>query len=250
MSFNRYIFIILFFFYGCDQSTKNSFNKNNIKIENRYKNSGFALINSNNLIKIKSIEPRSLDIYHKSLKKNSMIKITNPKNGKSLIANVKSNRIKFSEFYNSVISDRIVEDLELDKEDPFIEIVLVSKNSMFIAKKTKTFEEEKNVAEKAPIDGIQINDLNVTKNAKKDTLKKDNFSYSIKIADFYYKDTAKMMLNRIKNETSLKNCKILKLSETKFRLLIGPFSDIKSIKESFEMIKSLNFENLEIINNV
>ena len=250
MSFNRYIFIILFFFYGCDQSTKNDLKKNNIKIENRYKNSGFALINSNNLIKIKSIEPRSLDIYHKSLKRNAMIKITNPKNGKSLIANVKSNRVKFSEFYNSVISDRIVEDLELDKEDPFIEIVLVSKNSMFIAKKTKTFEEEKNVAEKAPIDGIQINDLNVTKNAKKDTLKKDNFSYSIKIADFYYKDTAKMMLNRIKNETSLKNCKILKLSETKFRLLIGPFSDIQSIKESFEMIKSLNFENLEIINNV
>ncbi len=250
MSFNRYIFIILFFFYGCDQSTKNDLKKNNIKIENRYKNSGFGLINSNNLIKIKSIEPRSLDIYHKSLKRNAMIKITNPKNGKSLIANVKSNRVKFSEFYNSVISDRIVEDLELDKEDPFIEIVLVSKNSMFIAKKTKTFEEEKNVAEKAPIDGIQINDLNVTKNAKKDTLKKDNFSYSIKIADFYYKDTAKMMLNRIKNETSLKNCKILKLSETKFRLLIGPFSDIQSIKESFEMIKSLNFENLEIINNV
>jgi len=250
MSFNRYIFIILFFFYGCDQSTKNILKKNNIKIENKYKNSGFALINSNNLIKIKSFEPRSLDIYHKSLKRNSMIKITNPKNGKSLIANVKSNRVKFSEFYNSVISDRIVEDLELDKEDPFIEIVLVSKNSMFVAKKTKTFEEEKNVAEKAPIDGIQINDLNVTKNIKKDTLKKDVFSYSIKIADFYYKDTAKMMLNRIKNETSLKNCKILKLSETKFRVLIGPFNDIKSIKESFEMIKSLNFENLEIINNV
>ena len=250
MSFNRYIFIILFFFYGCDQSTKNNLKKDNIKIENKYKNSGFALINSNNLIKIKSIEPRSLDIYHKSLKRNSMIKITNPKNGKSLIANVKSNRVKFSEFYNSVISDRIVEDLELDKEDPFIEIVLVSKNSMFVAKKTKTFEEEKNVAEKAPIDGIQINDLNVTKNIKKDTLKKDVFSYSIKIADFYYKDTAKMMLNRIKNETSLKNCKILKLSETKFRVLIGPFNDIKSIKESFEMIKSLNFENLEIINNV
>jgi len=250
MSFNRYIFIILFFFYGCDQSTKNILKKNNIKIENKYKNSGFALINSNNLIKIKSFEPRSLDIYHKSLKRNSMIKITNPKNGKSLIANVKSNRVKFSEFYNSVITDRIVEDLELDKEDPFIEIVLVSKNSMFIAKKTKTFEEEKNVAEKAPIDGIQINDLNFTKNVKKDTLKKDNFSYSIKIADFYYKDTAKMMLNRIKNETSLKNCKILKLSETKFRVLIGPFNDIKAIKESFEMIKSLNFENLEIINNV
>ena len=172
MSFNRYIFIILFFFYGCDQSTKNNFLKDNIKIENRYQNSGFALIYDDNSAKIKALEPRSLDIYHKTLKKKSMIKITNPKNGKSLIANVKSNKVKFSEFYNSIISDRIVEDLELDREDPFIKIVLISKNSMFVAKKTKTFDEEKNVAEKAPIDGIQINDLNVVKKQKKKILKK------------------------------------------------------------------------------
>ena len=250
MSFNRYIFIILFFFYGCDQSTKNNFLKDNIKIENRYQNSGFALIYDDNSAKTKALEPRSLDIYHKTLKKKSMIKITNPKNGKSLIANVKSNKVKFSEFYNSIISDRIVEDLELDREDPFIKIVLISKNSMFVAKKTKTFDEEKNVAEKAPIDGIQINDLNVVKKQKKKILKKKKFSYSIKIADFYYKDTAKMMLMRIKNETLIKNCRIIKLSETKYRVLIGPFNDIKSIKKSFEMIKSLDFENLEIIKNV
>ena len=250
MSFNRYIFIILFFFYGCDQSTKNNFLKDNIKIENRYQNSGFALIYDDNSAKTKALEPRSLDIYHKTLKKKSMIKITNPENGKSLIANVKSNKVKFSEFYNSIISDRIVEDLELDREDPFIKIVLISKNSMFVAKKTKTFDEEKNVAEKAPIDGIQINDLNVVKKQKKKILKKKKFSYSIKIADFYYKDTAKMMLMRIKNETLIKNCRIIKLSETKYRVLIGPFNDIKSIKKSFEMIKSLNFENLEIIKNV
>jgi len=59
-----------------------------------------------------------------------------------------------------------------------------------------------------------------------------------------------MMLMRIKNETLIKNCRIIKLSETKYRVLIGPFNDIKSIKKSFEMIKSLNFENLEIIKNV
>ena len=64
------------------------------------------------------------------------------------------------------------------------------------------FEEEKTVAEKAPVDGIQINDLNKKKKKKKK--KKKNFSYSIKVADFYYKDTAKIMVNRIKNETSIK----------------------------------------------
>ena len=72
----------------------------------------------------------------------------------------------------------------------------------------------------------------------------------IKIADFYYKDTAKIMVSRIENETSIKDTKIKKLSQTKFRVLIGPFNDIKSLKESFEKLKSLNFENLEVLKNV
>ena len=38
------------------------------------------------------------------------------------------------------------------------------------------------------------------------------------------------MIDRIKKETSIKNLKIIKLSETKYRVLIGPFNDIKSLK--------------------
>ena len=95
------------------------------------------------------------------------MKITNPLNGKSLIAEVKSNRVKFSPFYNSIITQRIAEELELDLKEPYIDIVLISKSSTYIAKKTKTFEEEKKVAEKAPIDGIKISDLNSSNKIKK-----------------------------------------------------------------------------------
>ena len=59
-----------------------------------------------------------------------------------------------------------------------------------------------------------------------------------------------MMINRIKTEAFIKNLKIIKISETKYRVLIGPFNDIKSLKGSFEKMNKLNFENLEIINNV
>ena len=59
-----------------------------------------------------------------------------------------------------------------------------------------------------------------------------------------------MMINRIKDETSIKNLRIIKLSKTKYRVLIGPFNDIKSLKDSFEKMNSLNFENLEILKNV
>ena len=249
MKFRITIIFLLIFSYGCEQSKSTKSLNKNIAFDKKYKNLGFALIYNETDHKIRNFEERSLNIYHKSLKKRSMVKITNPRNGKSLIAEVKSNRVKFSEFYNSIITKRIVEDLDLEFKDPYIEIVLISKNSTFVAKKTKTFEEEKKVAEKAPIDGIQIKDLNETTKKKK---KKNNqsFSYSIKVADFYYKDTAEMMLTRIKSETSLKNSKIIQLSKTKYRVLIGPFNDIKSIKESFEKMKSFNFENLEILKNV
>ena len=233
---------------GCEQA-KNTLKNDNLKVEHKYRNSGFALIYKDKLKDIKKLETRSLNIYHKSLKKRSIVKITNPKNDKYLIAEVKSNRVKFSNFYNSVLSLRIAEELELDFDEPFVELILVSKDSTFIAKKAKMFEEEKTVAEKAPVDGIQINDLN----NKKSKIKKDKdkiFSYSIKVADFYYKDTAEMMIKRIKEESSIENLNISKLSETKYRVLIGPFNDIKTLKKSFEKMNTLNFENLEILNNV
>ncbi len=242
------IFISLLFL-GCEKTISKSYKQNNFDIENRYKNSGFALIYENDQKKIKKLEPRSLNIYHKSLKKRSIVKITNPKNGKYLIAEVKSNRIKFSNFYNSILSLRIAEELELDFNEPFIELISVPKDSTFVAKKAKMFDEEKSVAEKAPVDGIQINDLNTKKVNKK--IKKDkDFSYSIKVADFYYKDTAKIMVDRIKDESSIRNLKIIELSKTKYRVLIGPFNDIKSLKGTFEKMNKLNFENLEILNNV
>jgi hypothetical protein len=111
------------------------------------------------------------------------------------------------------------------------------------------FEEERSVAEKAPVDGILINDLN-QKKVQNNKIKNKKFSYSIKIADFYYKDSAKIMINRIKNEANLKKIKIIKLSETKYRVLLGPFNDIKSLKDSFEKMNFLDFENLEILKNV
>ena len=248
MNYKILLLLFSFFLIGCVQVPK-QLDKTEIKLEKKYTNSGFALIFDESLDKIKKLDDRSLMIYHKSLKRKSTVKITNPKNGKSLIAEVKSNNQKFSDFYNSVISKRIAEDLDLDFNEPLIRIKLVSRNSAFIAKKSKTFEEEKKVAEKAPVDGIQIKDLNSTPKKKKKN-KKLKFSYSIKLADFYYKSSAKTMISRIKNETNIKNSRIQQLSKTKFRVLIGPFNDIKSLKESYEKLRPMNFENLEILNNV
>ena len=178
------------------------------------------------------------------------MKITNPSNQKTVIAEVISNKVKFSNFYNSVITLRIAEELSLDLNEPYIDLVLISQNSVFIAKKAKTFKEEKNVAEKAPVDGIKIDNLGETNDQKKEITKVNYFEYSIKIADFYYEDSAKNMVNRILEETNIKHPKIKKISKTKYRVLLGPFSDIKKLEESFNKINLLNFESLEILKDV
>ena len=249
MKFKIFIILIcLILLQGCKNYEKNNLSSINLEPQFKYRNIGFSLIYNNNL-DIKNLDNRSLKIFHKNLKRNSLVKITNPLNNKSLIAEVKSNRVKFSNFYNSIITDRIAEELELDYSEPYIEITLISKNSTFVAKKAKTFDEEKKVAEKAPIDGIQISNLNSNPKTLQSVKSNEFFSYSIKVADFYYKKTANLMINRIKSETSIKNIRLIEMSKTNYRVLLGPFNDIKSLKETFEKMNSLYFENLEIIKN-
>ena len=253
MSYKSLLIVLFIFLLGCEQ---NNLNKNavNQEIMTKYKNSGFALVYNPMLKKekkiSKKIDNRSLLIFHKSLKKNSFVKITNPVNQKTVIAEVISNNVMFSDFYNSVITSRIAEELSLNLNEPYINLVLISQNSTFVAKKAKTFNEEKKVAEKAPVDGIQIDNLGEINQPKNETIKEEIFSYSIKIADFYYKDSAKNMSDRIINETNIRNPLIKTISNTKYRVLLGPFNDIKKLENSFNEIKSLDFENIEILKDV
>ena len=222
--------------------------------DREYTNQGFALIYDENLFNEKSIskklDNRGLFIFHTKIRKNSFVKITNPENTKTVIAQVISNKAIFSNFYNSVITKRIVDELLLDENEPYVELSLISNESTFVAKKAKTFDEEKKVAQKAPIDGITIDNLGTEEKKELPKSTQSNFLYSIKIADFYYKDSAENMIQRIKDETKITNPVIKKLSQTKYRVLLGPFNDIKKIQESFDEIEKLNFENLKIIKDV
>ena len=212
-------------------------------------NKGFTLVYNESLYKEKilkgKIEDRSLTIFQKNLKKNTKVKITNLINSKYIIANV-GKKVEYPYFYNSVISRRISKELELDILEPYIEIKEIIQGSSFIAKKAKTYDEEKNVAEKAPVEQIQIKELG--NNAKKEIeINKEKFNYVIKIADFYFEKSADQMKLRISNETSIKDVNINKLSPTKFRVFLGPFEDLNSLKKSFNAINILEFDNIEIL---
>ena len=245
--------ILLFFFLlvsNCATINLVKDKPNNIFL-NGYSNNGFALIYNDNLYKnkivSKKISERSLIIFQKNLKINTQVKITNMLNDKSIIGTVGKNS-KYPSFNNSVLSIRIANELDLDINQPYVEILEILESSIFVARKAKTYDEEKSVAVKAPVDGISINDLNVIKKDNKKTLNK-KFSYTIKIADFYFNDTAIMLLSRIKNESLIKNPKIKKISDKIYRVYLGPFDNINSLQKSYNDISILEFENIEIIRN-
>ena len=246
------IFIIICIFLSNCASVNVIDNKSNKVIVNGYSNKGFALVYSEDLynqkILNKKIDDRSLTIFQKKLKINTQVRITNIINNKSLIAKVGKNS-KYPSFNNVVLSKRIADELALDINQPYVEIFEILNSSIFIAKKTKTFEEEKKVAVKAPVKDISINDLSLVNNKNDNNKPNIKFSYTIKIVDFYFLDTAKLLINRIKDETSIKNPKIQKISDKRYRVYMGPFNNISSLQKSFNDISILEFENIEIIKN-
>ena len=251
MNYKNFLSIIIILnLIGCTPSNFSVNKKDNIS-KKGFSNKGFALVFNqkdydNGLIS-KIIDERELIIFQKNLKTNTMVKITNMLNDKSLIAKIGKSS-NYPVFNNSVISIRIAKELDLSFDEPYIKILEISKNSMFVAKKAKTFDEEKSVAKKAPVKSITINDLNKINVIKKKNLKK-KFSYEIKVADFYFNDTAKMMIDRIINETVIRNPKIKKITKEKYRVYLGPFDNINTLQKSYNDINILNFENIEIVKN-
>ena len=246
----KIILLLLFFLASC---TTNQQIQNDSLIIEKFSNSGFTLIYDPLLYENKAINKkmnqRDLLIFQRNLRKGTSVKLTNPENNKTIIAKVGVSA-KYPDFNNSVVSIRISKELELNSDEPFIYIEEIIGNDSFIAKKSKTFEEEKTVADKAPVETISINNLNESSSDKtKKTKNKKKFSYNIKIADFYYKSTANMMAERVRNEISLNNTKIEKISENTFRVLIGPFANLKTLQNAYNSVKKLDFENIEIIKN-
>lgn len=242
----RYLFLV-FFLFSCVEDIK-LINKNNTQIKKTFISKGFTLIYNDNLIKKKiikkRIDSREYVILHSFLNRNTYVKIFNPINSKTVIAKVKY-KTNYPIIYNSVITNRIAEELGLNYEDPYVEIIEIRKNDTFISKKAKTFEEEKNVANKAPVTDIDINVISIDPE-NTDTRPKKN-EYIINIGEYYYLDSAKSVKNRLINEASLTNVKIKKISKNKFRVYVGSYFFFSAMKGPYFAISKLGFEHLDVI---
>ena len=231
----KYKIILLFFLTSCINNTHT--NKNSFTFSSK----GFAYVNEQSF---DGLQSDKFLVFHNKLRLNKKVRISNPINKKSIEAIVKK-KIKYDNFYKVLISQNIAEKLNLDLNFPYVEIVEIKLNKSFIAKKAVTESIEKKIANSAPVDKININNLSKIKKVKKNKSK----TYSILVADFYNLRSAELLKDRLTSVLVKSNYQLIyinKKNNKSYELLMGPYKTIKKLKNDYIVLNDSNFEDLDI----
>jgi len=239
------VYLPIFFLLSCAEFKNNQTSN----LEKKYYTSkGFALIYDESLFIDKVVKRKikndKIAVAHSHLKRGTNIKIINPNNSKSLETIVTST-FKYPKIFNLVVSQEVASLLDLDSENPYIELFEIKKNHKFVAKEGSMFEEEKNVATKAPVKKIKMNDLSIEVTEKKKE-KKIIKNYIIVISDFYYHDSAQKLKVELISKTRNQNFNIKTINNKKYRLSAGPFKNFNTLKSTYISLNNLGFEELNI----
>ena len=241
-----FVCFLTLFIFSCagyeNTSTRN-------KIERKYFSSkGFALIydidSYENGEVDKSFNTDNISVIHNNLKTNTPIRIINPINSKEILTKV-FRKTSYSKVFTIGFNNEIAKILDLDLDNPFVEVIEIKRNKTFVAKKSNTHDEEKNVAEKAPVDSVVVNIISETVSDNSSKSKNIKNFYLI-ISDFYYLKTANDLKNKLIKNTNNNNFNVIKLTENKHRLVAGPFKNFNSLKNIYISLNNLGFEDLNV----
>jgi hypothetical protein len=230
----KYKIFLFFFLTSC--ITKTYTNNNNFT----YYAKGFAFIENQS----SSVVNNNFFVSHNKLKSGTKLRIVNPSNKKSIEAIIKK-KIKFDDFYKILISGDIAEFLKLNISFPYVEITEIKKNKSFIAKKAITENVEKKIANAAPIEAININNLSLK---KKEVLEKKN-SYSILVAVFYNQNSTTLLKKKLVSILETSNYQLIyvnKKNDKSYELLMGPYNTINKLKNDYNILYDSGFEDLDI----
>ena len=150
-----------------------------------YEKTGFAGISKNNKI-----------ISY--LQKDSLIKITNKNNKISKVYKV-DEQLKSTDSRIIYLPEIVYDEISLNREFPLVLVQSMRENKSFIAKKAKTFDEEKKINKKVKIETIEV--------LKIDNQKVETKKIFLDFGPFYYK-TYSETLFRLLN-LNIKNKKLI-----------------------------------------
>ena len=248
MKILKFNFILFFILLLTNCATYKTEKTSKIIEKKFYSSSGFALVYDENLFKDglinKKLQNDKIIVMHSYLKKNTLISILNPVNSKILLTKVHK-QVNHPGIFNVVISKKLADYLELDLNNPYIEILEIKKNKTFVAKKGITYDEEKNVATKAPVEKIEVANLSDNGNIKLKTQNKKDF-YLV-ISDFYYLSSAKSLQDQLNSKITSGKLLVKKIANNQYRLYAGPFKNFNTLKSTYISLNKLGFDDLNII---
>jgi len=230
----KYKIILFFFLTSCINTaytSKNSFT---------YSAKGFAFIDNQSLNHSDNI----FFVSHNKLRSGTKIRIGNPINKLSIEGIIKK-KIKYDNFYKVLISSHIAQKLKLDLRFPYVEVTEIKKNKSFVAKKAITQNIEKKIANKAPIEKININNLSKKKKVNHPRTK----TYSILVAEFYNLESVGLLKKRLVIILENSNYQLIyvnKKNNKSYELLMGPYNTINKLKNDYSVLSNSGFEDLDI----
>ena len=169
----RILLIFFFFIVSCS-------NKYQV-----YEKTGFAGTSKNNKI-----------ISH--LQKDSLIKITNKNNKISKVYKV-DEQLKSTESRIIYLPEIVYDEIRLNREFPLVLVQSMRENKSFIAKKAKTFDEEKKINKKVKIETIEV--------LKIDNQKVVTKKIFLDFGPFYYKTYSETLFKLL--SLNIKNKKLI-----------------------------------------
>jgi len=169
----RILFIFFFFIISCS-------NKYQV-----YEKTGFAGVSKNNKI-----------ISY--LQKDSLIKITNKNNKISKVYKV-DEQLKSTDSRIIYLPEIVYDEISLNREFPLVLVQSMRENKSFIAKKAKTFDEEKKINKKVNIENIEV--------LKIDNQKVVTKKIFLDFGPFYYKTYSETLFRLL--SLNIKNKKLI-----------------------------------------
>ena len=188
-----------------------------------YEKKGFAKVSNNNKI-------------ISTFAKGTLLRITNVKTKNSTVL-ATNGKLKKSGSRIITLPIAVFEELNLKKNLPFIHLQTLRKNKIFIAKKAKTFDEEKKVSKKVALETIGVLSL------KEKKIMNDKI-YLI-FGPFYYESFAKQIY-KVLNKKIDKSLIFKDYKVKNYTILIGPLNNLKEYDKIYLKLGKIGLIGFDI----
>mgnify|MGYP001219638133 CR=1 FL=1 len=189
-----------------------------------YEKKGFAkIIKNDNIIS--------------SFPKGTILRITNIKNKESMVITTNE---KSKNLGSRVITlpDSILKELKLSKNLPLIHMQSLRKNKIYIAKKTKTYEQEKRVNKKIKIEKINVMNLSEEK--------KNNDKIYLSFGPFFNKTYANQMYKVLNLKIDNRNLIFKDYKDDNYIISIGPLNNLKEYDKIYLKLGKIGLIGFDI----